>query len=216
MAIKDYYEILEISRDCPEAGIKKAFRNLAMLYHPDKNIGNPYAAQHFREIQEAYQVLSNPIKRSEYDQKRWQVKGGNNRFTSASYITPDLLLQEIQHLKKEISQMDEFRMDHFALSRTLEQLLNDQHRKLLLQSGRQDTNKKLVLTVLTCLRPMPYLLVLPIAQKLAEIAESDNELINGIHAFVKEKRRQYLWEKYRGIVMISIALILSYLIYLLA
>lgn len=55
---KDYYRILGVSRDADESTIKKAFRKLAKQYHPDTNNGNPEAEKKFREINEAYSVLS--------------------------------------------------------------------------------------------------------------------------------------------------------------
>lgn len=216
MPLKDYYEILEISPDSTDAAIKKAFRKLAMRYHPDKNIGNPYATQHFREIQEAYEVLSNPIKRSEYHQKRWQVAGNSNRFSAPIPVTPELLLQETMKIRREVAKMDMFRMDHLALNRTLEQLLNDKHLELLENAGQPAIISKLVMAVLSCLQPMPYTFIPPFAQKLARIAGADNELILRIHETVKDKRNQYLWDKYKGFVMILIALVLSYIIYKIA
>jgi molecular chaperone DnaJ len=65
---RDYYEILGVSRDTSEADIKKAYRKLAIQYHPDKNPGNPSAEAHFKEVTEAYEILSNPQKRAQYDQ----------------------------------------------------------------------------------------------------------------------------------------------------
>jgi molecular chaperone DnaJ len=64
---KDYYEVLGISRDASETAIKKAYRKLALKYHPDKNQGNPEAEKHFKEASEAYEVLSNPQKKAQYD-----------------------------------------------------------------------------------------------------------------------------------------------------
>jgi len=64
---QDYYEILGVSKDASDRQIKKAFRKLAMKYHPDKN-KDPKAEDKFREIAEAYEVLSDEKKRSEYDQ----------------------------------------------------------------------------------------------------------------------------------------------------
>ena len=65
---RDYYEVLGISRDAEESTIKKAYRKLAKKYHPDSNVGDPQAEQKFKEITEAYSVLSDPEKRKMYDQ----------------------------------------------------------------------------------------------------------------------------------------------------
>ncbi len=64
---KDYYKILGVSKDASPEEIKKAFRKLAIKYHPDKNKGNKEAEERFKEINEAYAVLSDPEKRKQYD-----------------------------------------------------------------------------------------------------------------------------------------------------
>jgi molecular chaperone DnaJ len=65
---RDYYEILSVSRDCDEATLKSAYRKLALTYHPDRNPNNPDASEKFKEASEAYAVLSDPEKRTRYDQ----------------------------------------------------------------------------------------------------------------------------------------------------
>jgi len=67
MAERDYYDILGVPRDADAAALKSSFRKLAMQWHPDKNPGNPDAEARFKEIGEAYQVLSDPEKRAAYD-----------------------------------------------------------------------------------------------------------------------------------------------------
>ena len=69
MGIKrDYYEVLGIDRNADAAAIKKAYRKLAKKYHPDTNKDHPEAEQKFKEVTEAYSVLSDPEKKKMYDQ----------------------------------------------------------------------------------------------------------------------------------------------------
>ncbi len=68
MAKRDYYEVLGVNRDASEEDIKKAYRKLAMKWHPDRNPDNPKAEEHFKEAKEAYEVLTDAQKRPAYDQ----------------------------------------------------------------------------------------------------------------------------------------------------
>ena len=64
---RDYYEVLGVGKDASEADIKKAYHKLAMKYHPDKNPGDKAAEEKFKEANEAYEILSDPDKKSKYD-----------------------------------------------------------------------------------------------------------------------------------------------------
>ncbi|HUH98918.1 MAG TPA: J domain-containing protein [Anaerolineales bacterium] len=82
MDYKDYYQILGLERSASPDDIRKAYRKLAMQYHPDRNPGNKQAEERFKEINEAYQVLSDKQKRARYDQlgsaySNWQQRGGS-------------------------------------------------------------------------------------------------------------------------------------------
>lgn len=68
MANRDYYELLGVKKDATAEVIKKAYRKLAVKYHPDKNAGDKQAEERFKEISEAYAVLSDTEKRKQYDQ----------------------------------------------------------------------------------------------------------------------------------------------------
>ncbi len=67
MAKRDYYEVLGLGRDASEAELKKAYRRLAMKYHPDRNSDDPAAEEKFKEASEAYEILTDPQKKEAYD-----------------------------------------------------------------------------------------------------------------------------------------------------
>ena len=85
MEYRDYYKILGVSRGASADEIKSAYRKLAMQYHPDRNPGDKQAEDRFKEMNEAYQVLSDPQKRARYDQlgesySQWQQNGAPDNF----------------------------------------------------------------------------------------------------------------------------------------
>ena len=73
---RDYYEVLGVDRDADQKTIKKAYRKLAMKYHPDVNKEDPDAEEKFKEISEAYGVLSDESKKQQYDQFGHAGMGG--------------------------------------------------------------------------------------------------------------------------------------------
>ncbi|MBB6217936.1 molecular chaperone DnaJ [Anaerosolibacter carboniphilus] len=79
MSKRDYYEVLGVDREADEAAIKKAYRKMAMQYHPDRNPENKEAEEKFKEINEAYEVLSDAGKKARYDQFGHAGVGGNGQ-----------------------------------------------------------------------------------------------------------------------------------------
>ncbi len=80
MEYKDYYQILGVDRSADEKEIKRAYRKLALKYHPDKNPGDKQAEEKFKELNEAYEVLGDAEKRAKYDQlgtsyRQWERMG---------------------------------------------------------------------------------------------------------------------------------------------
>jgi curved DNA-binding protein len=90
MDYKDYYKILGVERSASEDDIRKAYRKLAMKYHPDRNPNDKQAEERFKEINEAYQVLSDTTKRAHYDRlgsdySNWQQRGAQGDFNWDQY-----------------------------------------------------------------------------------------------------------------------------------
>ncbi|MDQ4075019.1 MAG: J domain-containing protein [Chloroflexota bacterium] len=90
MEYRDYYKILGVDRKASQKDIKRAYRKLARQYHPDVNPGDASAQEKFKEINEAYEVLSDPEKRKKYDTlgadwRRYQQRGGEGGFDWGQY-----------------------------------------------------------------------------------------------------------------------------------
>lgn len=90
MSKKDYYETLNLSKSASESEIKKAYRKLAIKYHPDKNPGNKEAEQNFKDAAEAYEILSNPQKRQQYDQFGHAAFSGGQGFGGGGMSMDDI------------------------------------------------------------------------------------------------------------------------------
>ena len=91
MEYKDYYQILGVERNADEKTIKRAYRRLAVKYHPDKNPGDGQAEERFKEINEAYEVLGDATKRARYDSlgasyQAWQQRGAPGGFDWSQWM----------------------------------------------------------------------------------------------------------------------------------
>ncbi len=95
MAKRDYYEVLEVSKTATADEIKKAYRKLAIKYHPDKNPGDKEAEEKFKEAAEAYGVLSDPDKRAKYDQFGFDGLNGASGFGGGGFSGQGMSMDDI-------------------------------------------------------------------------------------------------------------------------
>ena len=216
MAVKDYYRVLEIPQNARQEEIKKAYRKLAMQYHPDKNTGNPYAVQYFREIQEAYDVLSNPVKRSEYHQARGQFGSHSARNEPPVAPSADLIYQEALKIKKYVKQLDVFRMNQGALATQFEQLLNERHLSILQEAGRPVLTRDLVEVLLESMQPLRYSYWKSLIPTLIRLAGTNNQLLLEIRQAEKRKQREAAWDLYQPWILLLIVTLICVLIYIIA
>ena len=90
---RDFYEVLGLAKNATEAEIKKAYRKMALKYHPDKNPGDKEAEDKFKEAAEAYEVLSDANKKARYDQYGHAGLGGNGGFSGGGMNMDDIFSQ---------------------------------------------------------------------------------------------------------------------------
>ncbi|MBP5241456.1 MAG: DnaJ domain-containing protein, partial [Bacteroidales bacterium] len=87
---RDYYEVLGVSKEATPEELKKAYRKLALQYHPDRNPGDKEAEEKFKEAAEAYEVLSNPDKRARYDRYGHAGMSGAGGFSGQGMSMDDI------------------------------------------------------------------------------------------------------------------------------
>ena len=91
MAKRDYYEVLGVGKNATPEELKKAYRKLALQYHPDRNPGDKEAEEKFKEAAEAYDVLSNPDKKARYDQ--YGMAGMDGAYSQGGMNMDDIFSQ---------------------------------------------------------------------------------------------------------------------------
>ena len=124
MHLKDYYKTLELEPSATHEEIKRSYRRLAQLYHPDKTQNDPYAAAQFAEVKEAYEVLNNPTRKSHYLQQRWYQQSIGKKRTQET-ITPVSVLKQSLELDRYVSLLDVHRMDREGLLAYMSEIVSD-------------------------------------------------------------------------------------------
>lgn len=213
MEIKDYYKILEVTPIASHQEIKRSFRQLALKYHPDKNNEDHLSAALFREVQEAWEVLSDPKQREEYNYKRWYNRSIGAAFAEKA-LTPEAILTESRRLQEYVSTMNIFHLDYDALSFHIRQLLSESNLGLLQQAQNQAANRAINSTLLKAADPLPLRYLQPIALLLSKLAGTDEVMLQGIREAVQQRKRRDLWEKYKWVVVLAITACICWIMYL--
>lgn len=220
MLYKDYYKILELTPAATLADIKKSFRRLALQYHPDRNFGSNVYEAKFKEIKEAYEILSDAKQRQEYNSRmREQTKTTQAQAEKKKTYRPPnghLILNEAIEFRKKITALDPERLNKRAVYHHIQKLLAIQNILILKHTNDQKIIRRFIDEILQCSGFLLYPQVEKICLQLTELAGTDNEMYRKIYHFAKQSRLQTYWKKYKLIVALAIALILCLLIYMLS
>lgn len=211
-SLKDYYKTLGIPATATPQQVKKSFRQLALQYHPDKNPGNAYAEARFKEIQEAYEILSDQQKREEYNYRRWYTRSLNKQYKNEA-LTPEEILAECERLNNYVSGANVFQVDFDALSYHIRRLLSDTNIGILKQFNNENINTRVVDRLLQSASPLPLVYLKPIAALLIRIANGHHAQEDKIQVFLRQHLQKSRWQRYKAITVAIITVFLCWLIY---
>ena len=210
---KDYYSILQLPPSATLPEIKQAFRKLAMTWHPDKNPNDVYAKTQFEEIKEAYEVLTNPMKKDLYLQERWYDQSLGRKRTAVT-ITPVNILKLVLELERYVSRLDPLRMNKAGLSGYVDELLSDATIEKIKTFNEPAVNRQVITTILAALKALPANFTTSIIKRLRSLAANDAPSLQRIDEFVAQQRKNFLWNRYKILLLIFLTILICILIFL--
>ncbi len=218
MVSKDYYKILELPPSASPVEIKSSYRRLAIKYHPDTNGDNEISHLKFKEIHEAYKVLSNEKERKIYHQnilkKRVNAAGRNTSIPSSTLILDTAaILKQGQSLKNLVAQMDPERMDKQAIYLKTLNLFSVYNIAILKAEANGKINTQLILLTFDIAQYLPYKAIQKIAELLHAFPPPNDSLHRTIDKFVQKQKLNWLWSKYKLLFAFIIAALFCLLIY---
>lgn len=146
--MKDYYQILGVLPGCTQAEIKKAYRLLAVQYHPDKNAGNADSEERFKEISESYIVLGDAAKRNAYDAKNGHATASKSRVSPSGH-TPTGILLICKKIKERILNAGG-KINKDMLFTLVKDILTDETIDFLISAGDGVTNNLIIDEMVVC------------------------------------------------------------------
>lgn len=211
MELKDYYAILELKPPVSQAEIKKAYRKLAQIYHPDKTGTDPYAHSRFTDIKEAYEILTNPSRREEYHQQRWFFRSQGIQ-TSAETITPFYILKKMLALERRIARIDQFRSNHHPIVFEIEHLMSKENMEVLNTFNDQEINQEILRSVLRCMKYLPFKSISQLSQHFESFPQKNTIGIE-LSRYIMLRKKLDKWERLRTPLLLVLVAAICILIY---
>ena len=212
--MKDYYSMLGVQPNATRDEIKRAYRRLAMAHHPDKNEGNAVAVAYFHDIKEAYETLTNPVKKEQYLQKRWYFKSRGKKFDTYKPLIPETVLNDSLLLNKYVHTLNPFRIDKPSLHAYIQSILSTEAIEMLKNFNDTKTNTQIVDLLLDATSYLDVEQSIQLNEQLKQVAGYDNTIINKIDEKNKTKRKQAFYRKYELLIVILITFVICLLIWL--
>jgi molecular chaperone DnaJ len=211
--VKDYYAQLELSPSASIDEIKKSYRRLAHLYHPDKNAGDAYAAAQFEEIKEAYEVLTHPLKKDYYLQQRWYAQSTGTRMKQTAN-TPTTTLKQLLELERYIRSLDVHRLDTEGLYQYMLEMFSEETIRMSNRFKDLSVNREIVAGGIRIGQLLLWRQVKSIADRLVSIDTGDQQTAELLRHWVSRAKQTDYWERKKVWIVIAIVVILCLGIFL--
>lgn len=203
MTQKDYYQILNVHPTCTMLEIKKAYRKLALQYHPDTNNNHPLLEEKFREIKIAYEILSNVESRKKYHSSVYF----ENYIKEVTNIH-DILLKVVQ-LKNYVMNSNTDKIDQVLLLNYLLDLLSSSNVVIIMNSNNESIKNEIFESIILSSKILPYSLFIKVSAILEKIFLAEYTTIELI---LKQKKRNEWWNNYKILFAVIAALLFCLLI----
>lgn len=208
---KNYYEILGVPPSSSYKEIKAAYHRLALLYHPDRNAGNATEDDLFKDINEAYNILSDSDKRASYNRNNhFNTIASLNKKYQVVYTASDIYKKLIT-IQKVLEQTDPYRMNKKSLYQEIQLLFSSVHLAVLKNEGNRSVVDHIIDVVFLIIEHLSY------PEQLAFMANFDNithDRKSEITAFLKKQKQLYFWKKYKPFFVLGTAIGLCIILYL--
>ena len=211
MPAKDYYRVLNISLSATTDEIKKAFRKLALQYHPDKNNNTQLAEEKFVEIQEAYHILSDKRKRAEYNYLKYTQ---NPQWIYKPIAqSPDDIIRLGKKLSEETERADPFRIDRDLLFFEITDLFSAHNLAVLSQANDTAANRAIFRYIITTLHLLPFSMQTVIAEKLTMLTKDNTVSKKELQQFISHAKQYAYWNRYKVYIALTAAVLFCIVVF---
>ncbi|MBM3441679.1 MAG: hypothetical protein FJX89_03150 [Bacteroidetes bacterium] len=188
--IKDYYSILGVTPLSTTDEVRRSYRKLAKQWHPDQQSEDPTAALRFQEVKEAYEILTDPIRKDAWLQDRWQLRSMGKDPQGTPSPWPTDLLKACIALEQEVSLTDPHRADAHALMKRIQKMLTADAVELLVKVPEATIRQGVCLRLLRCGAHFRPALAEQLTRLLQPVAGPDAELSAAVQRYRLRSRRR--------------------------